>query len=175
MVGGLAFVPQVTNISFLPTTSIHHQEKRLGELMKWSPINCFDLWSHFLKLFLYGNVQRSVMRIFWTVSGLTEKIRSVSDIPFSKWLILQGLFDADTKEGGIDLEIIVTGSSSEGNAKVDGRGSEGVSLGESCGLSGSAVDDGSRGVRGLTSRLSGSSLAELAFGILERSIEWTRC
>ena len=63
------------------------------------------------------------------------------------------------------------GSSSEGNAKVDGRGSEVVSLGESCGLSVSAADDGSRGVRGLTSRLSGSSLAELAFGMLERSVE----
>ena len=106
--------------------------------------------------------------------GLTKQITSVSDIPLSNWLILEGLFDADTTEGGIDLEIIVTGSSSEGNAKVDGRGSEWVSFGESCGLSGSAAEDGSRGVRGLISRLSGSSLAELAFGILERSVEWTR-
>ena len=46
-----------------------------------------------------------------------------------------------------------------------------MSLGESRGLSGSAAEDGSRGVRGLISRVSGSSLAELAFGILERSVE----
>ena len=30
-------VPMVTNINFLPIISIHHQEKKLWELIKWSP------------------------------------------------------------------------------------------------------------------------------------------
>jgi len=78
--------------------------------------------------------------------------------------------EVDTTDGGIDLEIIVTGSSSEGNANVDGRGSGECSLGDwPCWFS-TAAAVVSRGVRGLTSRLGGSSLTELAFGILERSV-----
>ena len=69
MVGELAFVPRVTKINFLPTTTIHHQEKRLGELMKWSTKNCFDLLSNFL-IILSGNVWTSVGRIcMWIVIG----------------------------------------------------------------------------------------------------------
>ena len=78
--------------------------------------------------------------------------------------------EVDTTDGGIDLEIIVTGSSSEGNANVEGRGSGECSLGDwPCWFSIAAAVV-SRGVRGLTSRLGGSSLTELAFGILERSV-----
>ena len=78
--------------------------------------------------------------------------------------------EVDTIDGGIDLEIIVTGSSSEGNANVEGRGSGERSFDDwTCWFSCAAVVV-SRGVRGLTSRLGGSSLTELAFGILERSV-----
>lgn len=78
--------------------------------------------------------------------------------------------DIDIIDGGIDLEIIVTGSSSEGNANVEGWGSGERSLGDcACCLSGS-VDVVSRGVRGLTSRSGGSSLTALTFGMLERSV-----
>ena len=78
--------------------------------------------------------------------------------------------EVDIIDGGIDLEIIVTGSSSEGNANVEGRGSEEESFGDwLCWFSSAAIVV-SCGVRGLISRLGGSSLTALAFGILERSV-----
>ena len=93
-----------------------------------------------------------------------------TDIPCPGCLPREVEEDIDVIDGGIDLEIIVTGSSSDGNANVEGWGSGECSLGDlRCWLSNSAAVV-SRGVRGLTSRLGGSSLTELAFGILERSV-----
>ena len=46
-------VPMVTNINFLQTISIHCQEKRLWELLKWSPKRkCLDLLLNSLNNFL---------------------------------------------------------------------------------------------------------------------------
>lgn len=61
--------------------------------------------------------------------------------------------DIDITEGGIDLEIIVTGSSSEGKANGEGWGSGDCSLDDWCCWISGSVEVVSLGVRGLISRL----------------------
>ena len=79
--------------------------------------------------------------------------------------------DTDITEGGIDLEIIVTGSSSDGKAKVEGWGSGDCSLDDWLSLWSVSAEDVSLGVKDLISRLWGSSLIALIFGMLERSAQ----
>ena len=88
------------------------------------------------------------------------------EIPSSESLLLE---DATlTNDGGIDFEIIVTGSSSGGNEKGEGCDSPWLLSGLRW-SSASGDEYCSADVSGFTSRLSGSSFAEVAFGILERS------
>jgi len=58
----------------------------------------------------------------------TSQRPKLSHIPLPDCLLLGDLVDVDIAEGGIDLDIIVTGSSSEGNENVEGRGSGELSL-----------------------------------------------
>ena len=57
-------VPMVTNIKFLLTISIHCQEIRLWELLKWSPKRkCLDLLSNSLNTF-FNNMYRDQLGEF---------------------------------------------------------------------------------------------------------------
>ena len=65
-------VTRATHISFLLTIQIHHQEKRLGELIKGSPQGkCFDHVSNSLNLFfkkMFGDL--SLENLYVWIMGL---------------------------------------------------------------------------------------------------------
>ena len=67
------YVPRVTNIDFLPTISIHNQEKRFWELVKWSSKKkMLQFFIKFSQVTLQGNVWRSGWRIckwYWGWKG----------------------------------------------------------------------------------------------------------
>ena len=66
-------VPMVTNINFLQTISIHCQEKRLWELLKWSPKRkCLDLLLNSFNNFLqemYGDLFGEFVFGYWGLKG----------------------------------------------------------------------------------------------------------
>ena len=66
-------VPMVTNINFLQTISIHCQEKRLWELLKWSlKRKCLDLLLNSFNNFLqemYGDLFGEFVFGYWGLKG----------------------------------------------------------------------------------------------------------
>ena len=66
-------VPMVTNINFLQTISIPCQEKRLWELLKWSPKRkCLDLLLNSFNNFLqemYGDLFGEFVFGYWGLKG----------------------------------------------------------------------------------------------------------
>ena len=73
----------MTNINFLPTTSIRHQEKRLWELIKWSPKGkCFDLLSNSFNLFLRKSIEVSLKNCKW----ILRIVSGCSDLRWLDWI-----------------------------------------------------------------------------------------
>ena len=64
----------MTKINFLPILSLHCQETRLWELIKWSPKRkCFDLLSNFLNSFfkeIYRDQFGEFVCGYWGLNGL---------------------------------------------------------------------------------------------------------
>ena len=59
------YVPIVTNVNLLLTVSIHCQEMRLWELIKWSPKRkCLDLLSNFLNWFFRKCMETSLENLY---------------------------------------------------------------------------------------------------------------
>ena len=73
------WVPMVTNINFLLTMSIHCQEKRLWELIKWSPKwKCIDLlWNSLNSFFkeMYGGQFGEFVMGILELKGLNRTLR----------------------------------------------------------------------------------------------------
>ena len=74
-------VPIVTNIDFLPMISLHCQETRWWELIKWSPKRkCFDLLSNSLNSFLTTYIEISLENLY-VDSGAWRVKNAIVNLP----------------------------------------------------------------------------------------------
>ena len=85
----------VTNINFLPMISVHCQEIRLWELIKWSPKRkCFDLLSNSLNSFfkeIYRGQFGEFVYGYWGFKGLSGKESGVE----MHFAIVSGIITGD--------------------------------------------------------------------------------